>query len=64
MNFAKKIEWKEGRKLMFDISRLYEYYGHRVKVLHDFIDIIMFGYEKLYRVASIQLCIVEFDQIK
>lgn len=57
MNFAKKIEWKEGRKLMFDISRLYEYYGHRVKVLHDFI-------EKLYRVASIQLCIVEFDQIK
>ena len=38
-------------------SWLYEYYGQKVKVEHDYINITMLSYEKLYELASIEIII-------
>ena len=58
MKFVNKIspmttEWKEGHQCLMK-SWLYEYYGQKVKVEHDYINITMLSYEKLYELASIE----------
>ena len=58
MKFVNKIspmttQWKEGHQCLMK-SWLYEYYGQKVKVEYDYINITMLSYEKLYELASIE----------